>query len=423
MMPDLQASRSAPSRFFGFVAAVARRFVADKCLLHASALAYATLLSLVPLLALMFSVLKGLGVQRRLEPVLLSRLALDAETTQRIIEYIDRTNVGTLGALGAVFLLLTVISVLGAVEVSFNHLWRVRAGRSYWRKVTDYLSTVLLAPILLLAAVALTSSLRERQVLEWILQTQYAGDALILLLRPLPILINAGALGLLYALMPNRRPHFGAIVAGAVVAGAVWYGVQWSYVAFQIGVARYNAIYGALAQLPLTLVWIYISWAVVLLGAEVAAVVELGPGSIRLADRAALRWPVAAHALIRAAEAFRGALAPIDRGQLARELKVDNEVVADVLERLRAAGLLAALDAGGSTYVLARDPALIDLAALEGAIDPVALPPGCDPRVEALLRRLRDERQRAQISQPLDAVVRDSPTQDVEGHAPACPQG
>lgn len=409
MMADPGDSRSERSRVLRFVAAVARRFVADRCLLHASALAYGTLLSLVPLLALMFSVLKGLGVQRRLEPLLLSRLALEAETTQRIIEYIDRTNVGTLGALGAVFLVLTVISVLGAVEVSFNHIWRVRAGRSYGRKVADYLSTVLLAPILLLGAVAVTSSLRERQVLGWILQTEYVGDAALFLLRPLPILMNAVAIGLLYSLMPNRRPHLRGAVAGALVAGTVWYAVQWGYVTLQIGVARYNAIYGALAQLPVTLVWIYISWAVILLGAEVAAVIEFGPRSMGGADRSPLRWPIAAHVLIRAAEAFRGAAAPVDRRRLPCELDVESDVIGEVLERLQGAGLLAAVGDGGSTYVLARDPALIDLAALEAEVDPLVLPRGCDPRVEAAIRSLRDERRRAGIAQPLDALVGNPP--------------
>ena len=91
-----------------FLAAVGRRFYADNCLRHASALAYTTLLSLVPLLALMFSILKGLGVQRRLEPILLSRLALDQTVVDQIIGFIDNTNVGTLGALGAAALVLTV---------------------------------------------------------------------------------------------------------------------------------------------------------------------------------------------------------------------------------------------------------------------------------------------------------------------------
>ena len=107
-------------------AAAVRRFLADQCLMRASALAYISLLSIVPLLALMFAVLKGLGVQHRLEPLLLSRLSLDQETSDLIIGYIDRTNVSTLGALGAATLVLTVVSVLGNVQTSFNAIWRVR---------------------------------------------------------------------------------------------------------------------------------------------------------------------------------------------------------------------------------------------------------------------------------------------------------
>src|SRR5262249_48724307 len=108
-----------------FIVGLLWRFIADHCLLHASALTYTSLLSIVPLLAIVFSVLKGLGAQRQIAPLLLSRVALEPETAERLLGYIDRTNVGTLGALGAVALLTTVISVLGAIEQSFNHIWRV----------------------------------------------------------------------------------------------------------------------------------------------------------------------------------------------------------------------------------------------------------------------------------------------------------
>src|SRR5262249_37473452 len=143
-----------------FASAVAQRFYADQCLMRASALAYTSLLSIVPLMALMFAVLKGLGVQHRLEPVLLSRLSLSPETTELIIGYIDKTNVSTLGALGAATLVFTVISVLGTIEASFNHIWRVTRQRTLWRQVTDYLGVVLLTPFLLLAGAALTSASR-----------------------------------------------------------------------------------------------------------------------------------------------------------------------------------------------------------------------------------------------------------------------
>lgn len=390
-----------------FVVAVVKRFFADSCLLHASALAYTTLLSLVPLLALMFSILKGLGVQRRLEPLLLSRLALTPETTEQIIAWIDATNVTTLGALGAALLIVTVISVLGTVESSLNHIWRVHEGRTYWRMVTDYLSAVLLTPMLLLAAVTVTSTAQERTALQWLLQEDFFSGVFLLATKLAPILVNALAIGVLYAVMPNRRASAPAIMLGAMVAGAAWYAVQLSYVALQVGVASYSAIYGALAQLPVTLVWIYISWAVVLAGAEIAAVYEFGIGSVGLVDQPGLRWPVAVHVLLRAAESFRRDGASVKATELAHELQVETNVVTGVIERLRVGGLLASVGENG--VILGRDPALINLSTLDDVIDPTATPAGLDPRVDALMRQLTDARNRVEQPPRLSDLLQPAP--------------
>jgi len=392
MADTRQRSQDLLLRALRFVVALGRRFNGDGCLLRASALTYTTLLSLVPLLALIFAVLKGLGAQRHLEPLLLSRLALDPEVSDRIMTYINRTNVSTLGALGAAALITTVISVLGSIEASFNHIWRVRKGRSLWRKITDYVSTVLLTPFLLLAAVGITSSVQEQSLLRMILNTQYIGDAALEVLRLAPLVINAVALGILYAVMPNRRPHFGAIVVAAAVTGCAWQLVQWTYVTLQIGVARYNAIYGALSQLPVTLVWIYFSWAVVLAGAELAALWEFGADSAASEDREISRWAVALHILVRAAEAFRDG-GSVTMPVLVRELRVDHAFVARVVDELSAGGLLAAVEDPAGHYLLARDPKTIDLGLLDSLLDRAAVPPGCDRRVVDVLERLGAERQ------------------------------
>src|SRR5262245_22046147 len=137
--------------------AAALRFYWDQCLLHASALTYTSLLSVVPFLALMFAVLKGLGVTGRLEGWLLTQIGLSQEVTDMIVGYVSEVNVGTLTTLGAVALLFTAISVLGNIESSLNYIWRVQSGRVWWRKLSDYLSVVLVTPFLLLAAVGVTS--------------------------------------------------------------------------------------------------------------------------------------------------------------------------------------------------------------------------------------------------------------------------
>jgi membrane protein len=380
------------------VVATVERFYADRCLEAAAALTYTSLLSLVPLFALMFAVLKGLGAQHRLEPLLLSRLSLDPDVTTRMLEWIDHTNVGTIGALGAVFLIFTVISVLGSIESIFNMVWRVPRGRTWWRKVTDYVSVVLLIPFLLLLAVGLTSAVRQQTVLQELLAVDVLHGMVLAVLRLAPIAMNVVALAILYAVMPNRRPHPKSIAIAALLAGCAWQLVQVGYVSLQIGVARANAIYGALAQLPVTLVWIYVSWSVVLGGAQLAAVIEYGPEAEGKGARDVSRWAVALHVLVHAAERFRRGAGPVELGVLAHELDVDSEVVSECVAKLCDAGMLAAIDDAKETYVLARDPETIALTSVAEQFGGACTPTGADPRVVELLSEI-DERRHDTLAQ------------------------
>ena len=360
--------------------AVGRRFYDDQCLMRASALAYTSLLSIVPLLALMFAVLKGLGVQHRLEPLLLSRLALQPETASAMIDYIDRTNVSTLGSLGAAALVLTVISVLGSIEASLNHIWRVVQGRSVWRKVTEYLSVVLLTPFLLLVAVTITSSLQVQQLLGWFQQHQYLGEVAVQGLHLVPVLFNIVGIGTLYAIMPNRRQSPAALLVGAVVAGVAWQVVQVTYVRLQIGMAGYSAIYGALSQVPVTLVWLYVSWTVVLAGAEVAAVCEFGVAPRPGANGRPATAAVALHMLVRVARAFAAGGRPIDARAVARELDLGVDLVGPLGAWMVERGWLVPRDDTGQ-WLLARDAGSIELADLATLDRAGAVPAACDPSV------------------------------------------
>lgn len=372
-------------RWLRFTAAVVRRFMLDHCLVRASALAYISLLSIVPLLAVMFAVLKGLGVQNRLEPILLSRLSIHPETSAAIIGYIDQTQFGTLGALGAGTLIFSVIAVLGAIEASFNHIWRVTRSRTVWRKLTDFLGVVMLTPFLLLVGVTLTSSLQVQEVLDWALRTQWIGSAVLQVLGVAPIGFNALAIGLLYAVMPNRRPDLPAITLSAMLAGSAWHAVQWLYVTLQIGVAQYNAIYGAMSQLPITLVWLYVSWVVVLAGAEIAAVYEFGPepgGSSSPHEGA-----IALEVLVRTAAAFRSGGDPLDPLQLARDLRIPSEAVLRTCEQMADWGWLRAIDETPGRFVLGRDVNEINLELLSGLAGG-SIPRRCSPPVLELLEGL-----------------------------------
>ncbi len=213
------------------------------------------------------------------------------------------------------------------------------------------------------------------------------GDAVLRLLRLAPVFINIAALAVLYAVMPNRRPHPQAVLVAATVGGITWQLLQWGYVSLQFGVARYSAIYGALAQVPVTLVWLYLSWAVILAGAEVAAVYELGAvHGPRLPG-----WAIGVALLLRAAESFRGGGGGVDPHLVAGELRLSTEDVAQVAEGLRAGGMLAAIE-DSPRYLLARDPATIDLAQVRALLEPIPLPPGADPRLARLVEQSREHR-------------------------------
>ncbi len=179
----------------------------------------------------------------------------------------------------------------------------------------------------------------------------------------------------------------------------------------QIGVARASAIYGALAQLPVTLVWIYLSWAVVLAGAQLAAVIEFGPEPEDEGARDVSRWAVALHVLVRAAEHFRSGAGPVGLGEVARDLEVNSELASECVQRLCEAGTLASTGEDEECFVLARDPAAISLSLLADRFGEARAPGGADPRVAHLLRALegerRDELARTTLADLLELVPED----------------
>jgi membrane protein len=238
--------------------------------LRASALAFTTILSLVPFLALTFSVLKGFGVQHRVEPLVMEQLSGGSqEVASKIINYIDNTSMGSLGAFGLLALIAAVITLLGNIEEALNAIWCVEETRSWQRKFSDYLSVVIVGPILIFTAVSMTSFLQSQSILKWLVENSSVGDFLLSTLHLVPYMFTWIALSFLYIFIPNTSVRILPAILGGVLAGTCWQVAQWGYIHFQVGVANYNAIYGTLAVLPIFMVWIYTSWLIVLFGAEI----------------------------------------------------------------------------------------------------------------------------------------------------------
>jgi membrane protein len=250
---------------------VYREFLADRCMLQASALTYFTLLAIVPLFALTFALLKGFGAQQALEPIILERFTVGSEEmVSTIIGYIDRTNFGSLGVIGLITFLATVVALLTNVEQTFNLIWGVGEARSPFRRFADYFSVLTFAPLLLFAAISMTTTLESQTFVQTLLEMALVGEVIYFLFRLLPYVAMWAAFVFLYTFMPNVKVRLGAALVGGILGGTIWQLAQWGYVTFQVGVSRYNAIYGGMAALPILMVWIYVSWLIVLLGAEVA---------------------------------------------------------------------------------------------------------------------------------------------------------
>lgn len=353
--------------------------------LRAAALTYTTVLSLVPFLAIAFAVLKGLGAQNALEPVLQQFAGDSEETIARIIAYVNNTNVKSLGAIGLVMLIVTVISLMDSIDEAFNAVWGVRETRTLQRRFSDYLSVVIVGPILLLAATSMTSSLQSQWLLQWLILNTYLGDAILLLFRLLPYLSVWIAMVFLYIFIPNTRIKFGSAVIGGVIAGTAWQLAQWGYFHFQVGVANYNAIYGTLSALPVFLVWIYTSWLIVLFGLEiVCAHQHRGHGFV--GSRAFLlnvtaREELAVAVVVQVSLHFQKGGTPPALRQIAEELKLPVLPVESIVTELAQLGYLV-LTAGNETgWLPARDPSEVQvselLAAMRGESALQAVTPVC----------------------------------------------
>ena len=340
------------------VIAAFQGFFADRCMLRASALTYATLLSVVPLLALMFAVLKGFGVQNALEPLILSNLAPGTEdVVTQIIHYIDNTNVARLGFVGLAALVLTVLTLLSNIEKSFTYIWGVDETRPMLRRFSDYFSVVTIGPIFVLAAISMTSSLASNDLIAHLRENSYLGPLVPLLFKSIPYVGMWITFTVLYIFMPNTRVNTSAALVGGILGGTLWQLAQWGYVHFQVGVGRYNAIYGTMAALPIFMVWLYVSWLIVLLGVEVSYAwqnLRRASSDIRGPEvNFASRELVSLTAMLVIAENFYRGEKPWDLARIAAHINLPPRLAQDILGHLTRLGFLSEVrdgKGGGPAY-------------------------------------------------------------------------
>lgn len=242
--------------------------------LRAMGLVYTTLLSIVPLLAVSFSVLKGFGVHNQLEPALINLLEPLGEKglsiSQQIISFVDNIKVGVLGAVGLLVLFFTVLSLVQKIESAFNFTWRIATTRNITQRFSNYLSVILIGPLLLFTASAMTASFNSSTVVNNVLAIEPFGTLLLLIGELVPYLLTIISFTLIYLLIPNTKVKLGSAIYGAVFATVAWKLIGKLFSAFIVNSTNYTAIYSGFAILIIFMIWIYISWLIVLTGASIA---------------------------------------------------------------------------------------------------------------------------------------------------------
>lgn len=327
-------------------------FTRDICLLRASALTLYSLLSIVPIIAMLFGIAKGFGFEKILEQHLLEQAPPGDTLVLQLISFahnlLDSTKGEVVAGIGIIVLFWTIISVIGNIEESFNFIWKIPQGRSLSRKFSDYLSLMLLAPVVLIASSSITVLLKTE--ITWLIsliELPAFGSWLVIKALGLSSLILMMALfAFMFIFMPNHPiSHHAGIIAG-IVTGILYAVSQWAYISLQIGVSSYNAIYGSFAALPLFVVWLQTGWMIVLLGCELAFYIQnydIYRHNDRFADLSfALKKIIALQVTHLIVQNFSAVHKPLTALEIADKLTIPIAIIQPVLFKLTASHILMA---------------------------------------------------------------------------------
>lgn len=255
-----------------------RELMGGQLNLRAMSLVYTTLLSVVPLLAVSFSVLKGFGYQAKFEPFLYEFLEplgeKGLELADKVIGFVGNVKVGVLGSVGLGLLVYTVIALLQKIEAAFNFVWQVDRLRSFSQRFSNYLSVILIGPVLVVSALGITAATLNSDIARSLMAVEPLGSFVVYSSRLLPYFMVGFAFTLVYMFIPNTRVQFRAAIIGGFIAGALWQTTGWGFAAFIASSTRYAAIYSSFAILILLLIWLYLSWLILLVGSQIAFFVQ-----------------------------------------------------------------------------------------------------------------------------------------------------
>jgi membrane protein len=364
----------APLRVVRYPAALIRDWLRGEISVQAMSLAYTTLLSIVPLLVFSFSILKGLGARGDLRFILHEFFkplgGAESELTQSVLQFVANMRGLLLGSIGLAFLVYTVITTIQKIEASFNFVWRVERPRSLARRFTEYMSVMILGPILLALALGLLSSAQSTQIAQWLdaitpIAWIFSGAG-----KLLPYFIVALFFTFMYRFIPNTNVEFRAALWGGVTAGIIWALVGKMFAAFIVYSSSLVAVYTGFAIVLTTLIWVYLSWLILLIGAQLAFYLQFpqylrhGQEPFELTGRD--REQVALSVMYLVGRDYANGKTRWSGQRLAAELDIPSIVLAPIVNCLEEAKLLVATDQ--QEFVPGRDPAGIKLSEIFDAV-------------------------------------------------------
>jgi membrane protein len=360
-------------RWLRYPAALIRDWLGGDISMRAMSLAYTTLLSLVPLMVFSFAILKGLGARGDLRFIVheFFRPVGGAATqlTESVMQVVANMRGELLGSIGLAFLLYTVITTIQKIETSFNLVWRVERPRSFGRRFTEYLSVMMLGPILLAVAIGLLGSAQNSSFARWLHAVAPFAAILGVLGRIVPYAIVTLVFTSMYSFIPNTQVQFRAALIGGVTAGVIWALVGEVFTTVILNSSQMLAIYTGFAIVLTTLIWVYLSWLILLIGAQLAFYVQFpqylrhGQAAIELTGSGREQAGLSIMYLI---GRDYGAGRYWNAGRLAAELDVPSIALAPVLACLERAGLI--VETEKKLIVPGRDPAGILLADILDAV-------------------------------------------------------
>jgi len=335
-----------------YLYAMLRDFFSGQLTMRAMSLVYTTLLSIVPLLAFSFAILKGFGVFNQLEPYLARLLAPLGEQGEQIasqiLALVDNVRGSVLGGLGLAFFLYTAITMVQKVEESFNYVWYVSKPRSFARRFTEYLIVLLVGPMAMVTAIGMITSIQSNTVVQYLLNNDALGPIVVLSGKFVPYLLISGVFTFLYMFMPNTKVNFRSAMVGGVVGGFMWATMGAIFTTFVVFATRTQQIYAGFAVAITTLIWLYLNWLVLLIGAQLAfyhqrpAFLRIGRQEPKLSN--AMRERLALDIMFITGQAFRAPDRTVTSGELSAKLRIPSIALAPVAGALESAGLLLTTD-------------------------------------------------------------------------------